>query len=881
MNASGQHRFYAHSTETGYIYNVPYRPTTTDVAPDDFLDSLDESAGMVASREITQGPRSLYILEGNRLLQGRITPSGIEQAQSPLTLPYTPAGMFDAGSREADRPAAMAVYNRTQTVAEGASAFPLPIVARLFDSTGLPVPNAPVTFTPSIGLSLESAATTTDSEGYAVATPSVPAAAGTFRVDIVSGSVRESATLRVGSGGGGGTADVIEAYSGHGQTVQLPFVIFQPFIARVLNPDGTPAGGVEVTFSLPSSEYGRLMGSAATCTVEGLVCTILTASDGTASIQFVASQHRVLIRQFNISASIAGGSQAEFPVTILSNSANLLRDLTKPRLGTVAEFPANSVVRDAIRVLVRISDSTGLRPVSGIGVSASTEFSDDDDGPTVVCANGNGTALTGEDGIAVCDLRTGPITGQAHMSVNIGGRIQDRLIRIVPGVQSSFAVISGDNQTATLNQTLAPMVAELRDGSGAPRPNIPVQWEVSSGSGITFVSSSQTTDANGRATATAKLGSVAGAHQVTVRLTGSDATAVFRVTATAEVGQMTIVSGNNQIARIGTDFAQPLVVKLTGQNGSPMVGTMVNFTVSPAGSVTLTPSSAVTNTNGEASVAVRAGSTAADVTVTASGAGATQAFTLSVRDRVPVISLEGLLDAASFQAMRRVGPGQLLTITGTGIATGVNGVVQPSPVGPLPTELAGVKVTFGGIAAPIYHVANLDGREQVTVKVPFEVAPGNTTIVLTADGIASEPIANVPVTSYSPGIFETGPAGSRYAIVFREDGTYVTPESPARRGELLRFFAHGLGQTTPATATNRACLDNQVVSGIVVVGVNASGAGRVTAECVEGMSGLYLVTFEVPPNLQFDSNLVPLVVRMWVSPTEMYDSAASRLPITQ
>src|SRR5207253_9869294 len=117
-------------------------------------------------------------------------------------------------------------------------------------------------------------------------------------------------------------------------------------------------------------------------------------------------------------------------------------------------------------------------------------------------------------------------------------------------------------------------------------------------------------------------------------------------------------------------------------------------------------------------------------------------------------------------------------------------------VGPLQTSLAGVSVTFNGINAPIYSVSNVNGREQVTVQVPFDVAPGNATVVINAAGGGSATINNVTIQSISPGVFQLPGAGN-FAVLVRPDGSFVTSDNPIRRGEVIRMYVTGLGQVGP------------------------------------------------------------------------------------
>jgi uncharacterized protein (TIGR03437 family) len=323
----------------------------------------------------------------------------------------------------------------------------------------------------------------------------------------------------------------------------------------------------------------------------------------------------------------------------------------------------------------------------------------------------------------------------------------------------------------------------------------------------------------------------------------STVVANFAFTVGSPLTGLTAVSGGGQAAQRGAAFGQPLVVRVAPAGA----GVPVTFTVS-SGSATLSASSGTTNAQGEASVNVTAGNTAGPVVITATAGGQTATFNLTVSPPGPVFTAANLLDAASFLPVQRIAPGMLLSITGTGLAPGVQGTLAPvSIVGPYPMTLGGVEVLIGGIAAPILSVTNSGGREQVNVQVPFEIPTSGTTSVTVRVQGGTTTVQNVPLGPIQAGIFQTDMGGQLWAVLIRQDGSFVTPSSPARRGETLKMFLHGLGAVAPATATNQAGTRGQLVNANLIVGVNNAGVpGTIRGEYVEGFIGLYIVTFDVP-----------------------------------
>lgn len=86
---------------------------------------------------------------------------------------------------------------------------------------------------------------------------------------------------------------------------------------------------------------------------------------------------------------------------------------------------------------------------------------------------------------------------------------------------------------------------------------------------------------------------------------------------------ITKVSGDNQTGTVGTALPNPLVVQVNNSTGNPQSGVTVNFAVT-AGGGSVSPTSAVTNSQGQASTTLTLGATAGQtntVSATASGIG--------------------------------------------------------------------------------------------------------------------------------------------------------------------------------------------------------------------------------------------------------------------
>ncbi len=143
---------------------------------------------------------------------------------------------------------------------------------------------------------------------------------------------------------------------------------------------------------------------------------------------------------------------------------------------------------------------------------------------------------------------------------------------------------------------------------------------------------------------------------------GSDSTGT---TSSSTPASLTIVSGNGQVGLVGTALAAPLVVKVTGANGSALNGIAVQFTVT-SGSATVLPATAASDATGQAKAVVTLGSAAGNVAVVASVVGTNLATSFVVTAGTSSQTLACAQSAAQTPAVGGVLPG----VSGSGICLG-------------------------------------------------------------------------------------------------------------------------------------------------------------------------------------------------------------------
>ena len=768
-------------------------------------------------------------------------------------------------------PAGIFAFGDQQTVALGGTSEPL--VVRVIDSQGRPVAGAGVTFsTTNSAVTLSSRSVISNDDGLAAITITAPNSAGPVLISTTAGAaLTHTFTVNVGTssgggggGGGGATASGLTIVGGQGGLIPsgstlsaLNSTELPTMQVKYLDTNGNPIVGAAVTFN-ETAGVGNLQCPPTTNEVFACVqsstgsLTVNTDSNGIAASDFASGQvppaNTSQFAQATITATAPNGSSVTFYETTFPLGNPPSTTLRSPAIGAAPiSGSAGQTVNNAIQIAITSSNGAPIP-------NASVRIADPPDptkGPSAQCAGLFG--LSDSTGLASCNLVLQGLPGSTSITAE-AGYLRDFNpinIKVTAGVVSKVNILQGNNQSGNPGTTLpTSFVIQVVDSSGNPLPQIGLTWTVLSGS-ISLSQVSSATDTSGKASAQGTLGNTPGQAQVQVTAgTGSNqASATFTVTINAPaagIAAITVVSGNSQSTTENNPFSSPLVVQVTDTNGMGVANASVTFAVT-SGTATVTTPNAMTDTSGNASTTVTAGATSGTVVVTATISTFSATFNLLILAPTPpgptnVVFLNG----ASLQP--GAAAGDIVTIQGTDLAPGVNGVVLGNNiVGPLPTTLAGVTVTFDGTAAPIFSVSNVNGVEQVTVQVPYEVSGLSTASVVINTPGGGTGTFTVNLQPYSPGIFTTNVFGlQNQAVAIRPDGSYVSPANPARRGEVVILFVTGAGQTDPPTGTNEAGIPNQNATARFAVGFNNAGAPYISSQTVVGLIGVYAVTLVVP-----------------------------------
>ncbi len=482
----------------------------------------------------------------------------------------------------------------------------------------------------------------------------------------------------------------------------------------------------------------------------------------------------------------------------------------------------------------------------------------------------------------------GAAAGNVDITVSVAGNsaINNTFVETAIVPISKFVAVSGGGQSAVAGTAFAaPLIVQVTGISGPVR-NYPVQFSVS-GPAILSASTALTNN-SGQAQVAVTAGSATGTATVTASVGGFSQTFTLTVTPPGPTPNgITIVSGNLQSAIINTNFPAPLVVQVNSSAGA--VG---NYTVqfSSSGPVTLSSNSGLTNSAGQTSVTVTAGSVAGAATVTAAIPGYSVTFNLTVSPPGPAITAASFANAASGQS-GFISPCGIATITAAGLDPNGAASLFPAPVfGPLPTSANGISVDFNNYFAPIFSATLVNGQPQLMVQVPCEVTPAASVPVTVNVGAGSTPV-NVKVLAAAPGIFQIPYSdGGLRAVALRSDGSFVSLSNPARLSEIVRIYVTGLGPTFPSVGTGQ--VDNPgadligadaQATGTVIVGVSGGGAQVTSARIAANLIGVFEVAFIVPANAPMGNNtaISVSVIPAGTPSTNQINSLNTTLPIGQ
>jgi uncharacterized protein (TIGR03437 family) len=218
----------------------------------------------------------------------------------------------------------------------------------------------------------------------------------------------------------------------------------------------------------------------------------------------------------------------------------------------------------------------------------------------------------------------------------------------------------------------------------------------------------------------------------------------------------------------------------------------------------------------------------------------------------PYLNPTGIVNAASSAPFTAgIAPGELLTLYGTNLADSL--VVAPAI--PFPISLGNVQVTINGVAAPIYYVS----PTQISAIVPYELTAGIAQVQVITDGNPSNSVTMF-TNETSVGVFSVPPGGLGYGAVLHQNGTLVSPASPAAIGETVSVYLTGLGTVSPGIADGAAGPVSTLsqATNTITADIGGTTATITYSGLAPQLAGLYQVNLTVPSGVTAGDNFLDI-----------------------
>jgi protocatechuate 3,4-dioxygenase beta subunit len=259
--------------------------------------------------------------------------------------------------------------------------------------------------------------------------------------------------------------------------------------------------------------------------------------------------------------------------------------------------PVGSILADSLSVVLRMQDG---RPVAGALVSWSV--------PATAGTVTPATSRTDANGAASALWRLGSGTGLAQATAMVDQGALTFTALAEADAPAAIAAVAGGGEGPVGGALADSLAVRVTDQHGNPVQGAAVDWSVASGGGAVSPARSAT-DAQGIARAQWTLGpSVAGTQTTRAVLSGLVPVAFSATASTAGVPlQLAKRGGDGQRGPVGSILADSLSVVLRMQDGRPVAGALVSWSV-PATAGTVTPATSRTDANGAASAVWRLGS---------------------------------------------------------------------------------------------------------------------------------------------------------------------------------------------------------------------------------------------------------------------------------
>ena len=212
----------------------------------------------------------------------------------------------------------------------------------------------------------------------------------------------------------------------------------------------------------------------------------------------------------------------------------------------------------------------------------------------------------------------------------------------------------------------------------------------------------------------------------------------------------------------------------------------------------------------------------------------------------PSFSPDSIVNSAN-NSSASLTPNGLATVFGSHLAESTASVGDVG-ASELPTSLAGIRISIEGIFVSLLYVS----PSQINFLIPSNLKPGNVTLRLIKQGLALD--ARIKLLDAAPALF----AVADRVTATHADGSSISPDAPARPGEIIVVYCAGLGRTNPLQLYGmipRSAASILLLDGLRVLldGQPVPSENILYAGITPGYAGLYQVNLRLPEMVTKDN----------------------------
>jgi uncharacterized protein (TIGR03437 family) len=161
-----------------------------------------------------------------------------------------------------------------------------------------------------------------------------------------------------------------------------------------------------------------------------------------------------------------------------------------------------------------------------------------------------------------------------------------------------------------------------------------------------------------------------------------------------------------------------------------------------------------------------------------------------------------------------VAPAEIVTLFGAAIGPDTPALLQLDASNRITTVLAGTRVLFDGVAAPLIRVDS----GQITAIVPNSVAGKAHSQVAVERNGQTTASTTVAIGAASPAMLTLGPVGTGQCAAINLDGTLNSAQTPAPAGSIVSLYLIGTGASGQPDGALAPAASNLLPPPVVVVG---------------------------------------------------------------